>query len=97
MSKKKKKRERGGQRSHYIPCLKIQIHSFLGKSKKTYAARFYQLKVGNGTIGTFLERIGEVESAECWWCVDAEQSVMHLYTKLSKVADGTPYFEKKGS
>ena len=25
-----------------------------------------------------------MESAECWWCGDAEQSVMHLYTKCRK-------------
>ena len=31
-----------------------------------------------------MERIGAVESAECWWCGDREQSVMHLYTRCRK-------------
>ena len=81
---KKKERERGGQKSFYIPCLRMQIHPLLGKTKKAYAARFYQLKVGHGAIGTFLKRIGVAKPAECWWCGDAEQSVMHVYTKCRK-------------
>ena len=56
----------------------------LGKAKKVYASRFYQLKVGHGAIGTFLKRIGAAETAECWWCGAAEQSVVHLYTKCRK-------------
>lgn len=72
------------RRGFYIPCLKTQIHPLLGKTKKLYASRFYQLKTGHGAIGTFLEWIGVVESAECWWCGDGEQSVMHLYTKGRK-------------
>ena len=81
---KKKEREREGQKSYYILCLKMQIHPLLGKTKKTYAAQFYQLKVGHGAIGTFLKRIGAADSAECWWCGDAKQLVMHLYTKCRK-------------
>ena len=67
-----------------FPCLKTQIHPLLDKAKKLYASRFYQLKAGHGAIGTFLERIGAVESAECWWCGDGEQSVMQLYTRCQK-------------
>lgn len=80
-----KARERESNKlGFYIPCLKTQIHSLLGKTKKLYASRFYQLKTGHGVIGTFLERIGKVESAECWWCGKAEQSVIHLNTKCRK-------------
>ena len=34
-------------------------------------------------MGVFLE-IGAVETAECWWCRQAEQSVIHLYVKCMK-------------
>lgn len=34
--------------------------------------------------GTVLKRIDAMGSAECWWCVDAGRSVMHLYTKYQK-------------
>ena len=60
------------------------MHPVLDKAKKLYASRFYQFKTGHGATGTFLERIGVVESAECWWCGDKEQSVMHFYTKCRK-------------
>ena len=56
----------------------------LGNTKKFYASRFYQLKTGHGAIGTFLSRIGATETAKCWWCRAAEQSVIHLYTKCRK-------------
>ncbi len=68
----------------YIPSQKAEIDPLLSKTKKYYAARFYQLKIGHGAIGTFLKRIGATESAECWWCGAAEQSVIHLYTKCRK-------------
>lgn len=32
----------------------------------------------------FLERIGAVETAECWWCGRAEQSVAHLYAECRR-------------
>ena len=82
--KQKTREQESSKRGFYIPCLKTQIHPLLGKAKKLYASRFYQLKAGHGAIGTFLERIGKVESAECWWCGEAEQSVIHLYTKCRK-------------
>ena len=31
-----------------------------------------------------MERIGAVESAECWWCGDREQSVLYLYTNYQR-------------
>lgn len=61
----------------------MQIDPLLGKTKKFYAARFYQLKIGHGAIGTFLKRIGATETAEYWWCGNAEQSISH--TSVHKV------------
>ena len=40
--------------------------------------------MGHGEVGVFLERIGAVETAECWWCGQAEQSVVHLYAECRK-------------
>ena len=80
-----KTKERESRKSgFYVPSSKAQIDPLLGKTKKFYASRFYQLKIGHGAIGTFLNRIGAAETAECWWCGDAEQSVIHLYTKCRK-------------
>lgn len=71
-------------RSHYVPRIKPGIQPVLGQAPKKYASRFFQLKVGHGAVGVFLERIGAVETAECWWCGQAEQSVVHLYAKCRK-------------
>ena len=71
-------------RSYYVPHLKYGIHPVLGQTLKKYAARFFQLKVGHVATGVFLERIGKGETAECWWCGRADQSVDHLYTKCKK-------------
>ena len=68
----------------YVPSPKAKIDPLLSKTKKYYVSRFYQLKIGHWTIGTFLKRIGAIETAECWWCGAAEQSVIHLYTKCRK-------------
>ena len=40
--------------------------------------------IWHGVVGVSLERIGAVETAECWWCGQAEQSVVHLYVKCRK-------------
>ena len=68
----------------YIPSQKAEIDPLLSKTQKYYASQFYQLKIGHGAIGTFLKRIRATETAECWWCRAAEQSVIHLYTKCRK-------------
>ena len=71
-------------RNYYTPRLKPGIHPVLGQAAKKYASRFFQLKVGHGAVGVYLERIGAVETAECWWCGQAEQSVVHLFAKCRK-------------
>ncbi len=68
-------------RSYYTPRLKPGIQTVLGQAPKKYTSRFFQLKVGHGAVGVFLERIGAVETAERWWCGQAEQSMVHLYAK----------------
>ncbi len=56
----------------------------LGSAPKKYASRYYQLKVGHGAVGTFLVRIGVIETPECWWCGATEQIVEHLYARCRK-------------
>ena len=56
----------------------------LGSTAKKYASRYLQLKVGHGAIGTYLAKIGVIETPQCWWCGQAEKSVEHLYTKCRR-------------
>lgn len=72
------------RRGFYIPQTKYGINSTLGKEPKKYATRYYQLKTGHGAIGTFLARIGAVETPKCWWCNAREQTVIHLYTECRR-------------
>ena len=72
------------RRGFYVPWTKAEIHPVLGNVAKKYAARFYQLKVGHGTVGTYLARIGKIESPQCWWCKEPVQTVEHLYTKCRR-------------
>lgn len=69
---------------HTVSHLKPGIHPVLGQAPKKYASRFFQLKVGYGAVGVFLEIIGAVETAKFWWCGQAEQSVVYLYTECRK-------------
>ena len=42
------------------------MHPVLGKAKKLYTSQFYQLKIRNSAIGTFLEQIKIIESTKYW-------------------------------
>ena len=72
------------RRGFYIPWTKANINPVLGNAPKKYASRYYQLKVGHGAVGTYLARIGVIETPECWWCKETVQSVEHLYTRYRK-------------
>ena len=50
----------------YIFSPKVAMDPLLDKAKKIDALRFYQLKIGDGAIGTFLKRIGATKTAEFW-------------------------------
>ena len=67
---------------YYLTCLEMQVHPLLCRTTKSNASRFNQLKVGQRVIGTFLERIGAVDSAKCWWCGDPEQ-FSHVYAQYT--------------
>ena len=68
----------------YVPKAKSGINSTLCKALKKCAARYYQLRIGHGAIGTLLARIGVIETPERWWCGAQEQTVIHLYTKCRR-------------
>lgn len=50
----------------YVLVVKGGINETLGKTLKKFAMRFYQLKIGHEAVGTFLARIGIIETSECW-------------------------------
>ena len=72
------------RRGYYIPRTKEGISLILGNTSKKYASRYYRLKVVHGAVGTFLTRIGIIETPEGWWCGAAEQTVEHLYSRCLK-------------
>ena len=72
------------RRGFYIPWTKAEINPVLGNAPKKYAARYYKLEVGHGAVGTYLARIGVIETPKCWWCKEVVQSVEHLYTKCRR-------------
>ena len=72
------------RRGFYVPWIKGKINGVLGNTSKKYASRYFQLKVGHGAIGAYLAKIGMVETPQCWWCGQAEQTVEHLYTKCRR-------------
>ena len=69
------------RRGYYAPWIKRGGNSIFTNAPKKYASRYYQLKVGHGAVGTFLARIGVIETPKCWWCGETEQSVEYLYAK----------------
>ena len=76
------------RRGFYIPWTETKINPILGNAPKKYASRYYQLKVGHGAVGTYLAKIGVIETPECWWCKETVQSVEHVYTKCRKWRKG---------
>jgi hypothetical protein len=59
------------------------MSKLLGKTKKSIAGRFVQLKVGLALTGVYLERTKKKESKEYLWCRHAIQTVDHQF-KLCK-------------
>lgn len=64
----KSQERKGTMQGFYIPNSKGQISPTLGKTSTKYAMRYYQHMVGHDALGTFLARIGVIETPECWWC-----------------------------
>ena len=68
----------------YVPSAKSSMSLTLGEALKKYAMRYYQLKIRHGAVGTYLVRIGVMETPECWWCRAQQQTVVHLYTECRR-------------
>ena len=68
------------RRGFYSPRVEKGMSKMLGHTAKKYASRYLQFKVGHGAAGSYLARIGVIETPQCWWCGQTEQSVEHLYT-----------------
>lgn len=66
---KKQEREVNRQPSAVVVFMslgqKIASSQILGNAPKKYASRYYQLNVGHGAVGTYLARIGVIETPEC--------------------------------
>lgn len=54
------------RRGFYVPWKKNNINPTLGNAPKKYVSRYYQLKVGHGAMGTYLAKIGAMETPQCW-------------------------------
>jgi len=48
-------------------------------SRKSIAARFYQLKTEHALMGKYLMRIGKRRDMKCWWCGHEYQIRDHLF------------------
>lgn len=85
----------------YFPRLKAGMDELLGSTSKKYASRYLQLKTGHGAIGTFLARIGVIESPRmlvvrggrtvCWALVhkvpEVEETKKEAYKELKREKD----------
>lgn len=48
----------------YVLSVKSNINLILSAALKKYAMQFYQLKIGYGAVGTFLARVGVINTPE---------------------------------
>ena len=83
-TKKKYRKGKPAAEVFISPGQKQKLIQYLEMPPKKYASRYYQLKVGHGAVGTYLTRIGVIETPECWWCKEVLQSVEHLFTKCRR-------------
>lgn len=70
----------------YVLSAKSSINPTLSEALKRYAIQYYQLKIGHGVVGTYLIRIGVMETPESWWSRAQKQNIVHFFTR--NVKDG---------
>jgi len=79
-SKKKiKEMGRKSKHSYRYDLVKRGGNSAVMGSRKSIAARFYQLKTGHALLGKYLRRIGKRRDMKCWWCGHEYQTKDHLF------------------
>ena len=81
---KRQKSEKVGKVNFTFLPRKQKWTPFSVKPKSSIYRDFANWKLDMGLLARSSNRIGATETAECWWCGDAEQSVIHLYTKCRK-------------
>jgi len=65
--------------SYWYDLVKRGGNSAVMETKKTIAARFYQLKSGHALIAKYLLRMGKRRDMKCWWCGHEYQTRDHLF------------------
>lgn len=63
---------------------KTRLNKHVKDARKSFAARYLQLKSGHAITAAHLMRIGKAEDARCWWCSDSRQTVAHLLLECRK-------------
>jgi hypothetical protein len=63
--------------SYWYDLLNNGGNSVVMKSRKSIAARFYQLRTGHALLGKYLRRIGKRRDMKCWWCGHEYQTRDH--------------------
>jgi hypothetical protein len=74
-----KKMGKKSKHSYRYDLVKRGGNSAVIKSRKSIAARFYQLKTGHALLGKYLRRIGKRRDMKCWWCGHEYQTRDHLF------------------
>jgi ribonuclease HI len=73
--------ERTRERRSYIPPRKSGWRKALRGERKALASRYYQLLTGHAITAPYMkEKLGKVDSDECWWCdAGVRQTRHHLF------------------
>jgi hypothetical protein len=78
-AKKIKKLGEKSKHSYQYNLVKRGGNSVVKDSRKSIAARFYQLKTGQALMGKYLRQIGKRRDMKCWWCGHEYQTRDHLF------------------
>lgn len=78
---KEKKHKIEDSRHGYYILWKGYFNLTLANTPKKYTLQYYQLKIRNGAVESYLAKIKVVETPKYWWCDKTEQTVEYLYIK----------------
>ena len=74
-----KEMEKKSKHSYQYDLVKRGGNSAVMGSRKSIAARYYQLKTGHALLGKYLRRIGKRRDMKCWWYGHEYQTRDHLF------------------
>jgi hypothetical protein len=69
-------------KERWKPMARLNKH--VKDARKSFAARYLQLKSGHAITAVYLMRIEKAEDARCWWCSGSRQTVAHLLLECRK-------------